>query len=89
MVLLLLPSFVLPSAVLVNPSLIVLAIETKMSPFGATYIHLGLSKPSVNFVTVNPAGAVGALPSGHPITLELFLVEGVAKGAGRGILSGR
>ena len=57
-------------------------MATKISPFGATYIQRGLSSPSINLVTVNPAGAMGVLPAGQPITLELLRADAVAYGAG-------
>src|SRR4028119_68122 len=43
----------------------------------------GLFNPSTNFVTVNPCGAIGVLPSGQPITLLNFVLLSLANGAGR------
>jgi hypothetical protein len=43
----------------------------------------GLLRSLANFETTNPEGATGIFPEGHPSTLLMLVVEGVANGAGK------
>jgi hypothetical protein len=70
------------SVIFFAPLLSVFDSATSTSPFGVTYIHLGFCKLSAYFVTVKPAGAMGVLSAGHPITLLKFLTDLVAYGKG-------